>query len=233
MKARKPEDIIKEAREAKGLTQQQVADFLGISLRSYQHYEAGRFPAYKKDAIRDLDRELGTGIYGSLYPDDKISHGEAKLATMQDDPAPYYKRRQELKNGQEKPKVPVYGGFTTLGNIEVIDDENMRQRIIAELPAEIFPGCDHAEKAKGDSMYPLIMNQALLVGKTCTVKGISYGEKYIIKTRDGLDTTKFVHPGPGADSLKLKAYNKSIPDQEVLISDIVFACRVQWIINPT
>lgn len=129
--------------------------------------------------------------------------------------------------------MPVYGGFTTLGNIEVIDDENIKNRVIAELPSDVFPGCNYAEKAKGDSMYPLIMNQALLVGKTCTVKGISYGEKYIIKTADGLDTTKFVHPGTDPGTIKLKAYNKNVPDQEIQIADIVFACRVHWIVNPT
>lgn len=32
---------LKEARNAKGMTQQQVADHLGISLRYYQNLEAG------------------------------------------------------------------------------------------------------------------------------------------------------------------------------------------------
>lgn len=138
-----------------------------------------------------------------------------------------------LKNGELGKEVPVYGGFTTLGNIEVIDDEGLKHRVIAQLPADVFPGCDYAEKAKGDSMYPLIMNQALLVGKTCPVEGIVYGEKYIIKTSSGKDTTKYVHPGSKKGVINLKAYNKSVPDQEVLMSEIVFACRVHWIVNPT
>lgn len=145
----------------------------------------------------------------------------------------YQKKRLEQKNNGTKPKVPVYGGFTTLGNITIIDDENVKNRVIAELPSEVFPGCDYSEKAKGDSMYPLIMNQALLVGKMCSVKGITLGEKYIIKTKDGLDTTKYVHPSEKAGYLILKAYNKSVPDQSVYIKDIVFSCRVYWIINPT
>lgn len=33
---------LKEARQKEGLTQQQVADKLGISLRYYQHIEAGQ-----------------------------------------------------------------------------------------------------------------------------------------------------------------------------------------------
>ncbi len=88
-------------------------------------------------------------------------------------------------------------------------------------------------------MYPLIMNQALLVGKKCSPKGIVVGEKYIIKTKDGMDTTKFVHPVFDdnkkriPDKLLLVAHNKNIPAQEVDIVDIVFSCRVHWIINPT
>lgn len=143
----------------------------------------------------------------------------------------YQKKRLELKNGADK-RVPVYGGYTTLGNIEVLDDDNMKHRVVAELPGEIFPGCNYSEKAKGDSMYPLIMNQALLVGKICPVAGITFGEKYIIKTKTGMDTTKFIHPGEKG-KLKLKAYNKSIPDQEIDIKDVIFCCRVHWIINPT
>ena len=163
----------------------------------------------------------------------KIQNWLEQIPTVNEPTPPYINTRLNLKNGETNKKVPVWGGFTTLGNIEVIDDEGLRNKVVAELPAEVFPGCDYAEKAKGDSMYPLIMNQALLVWKKCTVKGVSYGEKYIIKTKDGLDTTKFVHPGSEPGMIKLKAYNKSIPDQEIPLADIVFTCRVYWIINPT
>lgn len=36
-----PRETLKEARKAKGMTQQQAADHLGISLRYYQAIEAG------------------------------------------------------------------------------------------------------------------------------------------------------------------------------------------------
>lgn len=153
--------------------------------------------------------------------------------TLLEEPATdYIAIRRSLKNG-DKPAVPVFGGFTTLGNIEVYDDENVKHKVVGHLPTEFFPNCDYAEKAKGDSMYPLIMNQALLVGRTCQANGITYGEKYIIKTKHGMDTTKYVHPGSEIGKIKLKAYNKSVPEQEVDVSDVVFVCRVYWIINPT
>lgn len=143
----------------------------------------------------------------------------------------YIETRKMLKNSSHD--IPVYGGFTTLGNIQVIDDENVKHKVIGALPTDIFPGCDYAEKAKGDSMYPLIMNQALLIGKVSMVQGITYGEKYIIKTKDGMDTTKYVHPGVKKGTIKLKAYNKSVPEQEIPVADIIFVCRVHWIVNPT
>lgn len=145
----------------------------------------------------------------------------------------YLSKRRLLKNTVAANKVPMYGGFTTLGNIEVYDDENIRHKVVAQLPPEVFPGCDYAEKAKGQSMYPYIMNQAILVGKTCNANGIVYGEIYTIKTREGKDTTKYIHPGSKKGWIKLIAYNKNVPDQEIEIKDIVFAYRVNFIINPT
>jgi transcriptional regulator with XRE-family HTH domain len=142
---------------------------------------------------------------------------------------------QKRRNEKLKDKsIPVMGGSTNLSNIEVYNDDKSRFEVIGSLPQNVFPGCDYAERAKGDSMYPLIMNQALLVGKQCNKDGMVWGEKYIVKTKTGLDTTKFVHPVEGDESkLELKAHNKSIPPQRINIDDIDFCCRVHWIINPT
>lgn len=157
---------------------------------------------------------------------------------VEEDAVPYLVHRRQMKNTAEKKNVPVFGGYTNLSNIVVYRDDPAENEIIATLPANMFPGCDHAEKAKGDSMYPLIVNQSWLVGQKCGVKGIVMGEKYIIKTRHGLDTTKFVHPFKREgvtdfSKLILKAHNKNVPDQEIDVTDIVFACRVNFIINPT
>lgn len=209
---------VKKLRELLNISQQELSDKTGIPKERIAKWEQGRGSPKAEDS-KTLEK-----FFGDKVPRENGTVEESKL--------PYHVARREKKMADKAP-VPIYGGFTTLGNIEVIDDDNMKNKVVAELPAEVFPGCDYAEKAKGDSMYPLIMNQALLVGKTCSLKGIVYGEKYIIKTKDGLDSTKYVHPGKDKNSILLKAYNKSVPDQEVAIKDIVFACRVQWIINPT
>lgn len=57
----------------------------------------------------------------------------------------YTEQRRNLKNNSTKSNdVPMYSGYNTLGNIEVIDDENVKHRVMAHLPAEVFPGCDYA-----------------------------------------------------------------------------------------
>jgi transcriptional regulator with XRE-family HTH domain len=55
------------ARKAKGLTQGDVAEALGLKPRTYQRYEAGDFPKYRNDFIREVDRLLGTSLYVELY----------------------------------------------------------------------------------------------------------------------------------------------------------------------
>ncbi|MBS1915713.1 MAG: hypothetical protein JST87_05510 [Bacteroidetes bacterium] len=144
----------------------------------------------------------------------------------------YIESRFEKKNS-DRPNIKVRGGFTNLSNITVYQDDPDKYEVVGELPQGLFPRCDYAERAKGDSMYPLIMNQALLVGKRCSIGGLVWGEKYIIKTREGLDTTKFVHPGADKNKILLIAHNKNVPPQEIDKKDIIFACRVNWIINPT
>lgn len=62
-----PKDIIKTAREQKGLTQAQLADIVGVSARMIQRYEEGKFPKFKSDKIKKLDELLGSRIYDIIY----------------------------------------------------------------------------------------------------------------------------------------------------------------------
>lgn len=62
-----PKEIIKLARAAKRLKQEDVANGIGISHRMYQRYEEGKFPKFKSNKIQELDRYLDTNIYDLLY----------------------------------------------------------------------------------------------------------------------------------------------------------------------
>lgn len=71
---------LKEAREKRGFTQTQVANYLGAelfqrklqadqkySLRQYQKLEAGNFPKNKKDIVEVLDGLFDTNLYELIY----------------------------------------------------------------------------------------------------------------------------------------------------------------------
>ena len=145
-------DKLKKFRKLRGLSQQEVADEIGEKRSTYAHWEQGGTP--KSDVLPRLAKVLHVDI------DDILSTDE-----VQEPGATYQQRRLYRKLTEGSSDVPVYNGSTTLGNITLFSDENKEQ--IATLPQTVFPGCDYAEKASGDSMYPLIMNQALLVGRKC------------------------------------------------------------------
>lgn len=59
-------NALREARKRKGLTQQQVAAMLGVTLRAYQYWEAGsRLPTVDKAA--QLAQILGLDVGYLLY----------------------------------------------------------------------------------------------------------------------------------------------------------------------
>ncbi len=210
-------EILKEARNKVGMSQSAVAKAIGVSQASYQYYESGeRKP--KHDKVIKLQQLFG------LSETTNVVNEESET---------YLVKRRNLKNTQERKGVPITGGFTTLGNVVVYDDDNMKNEVIGQLPAHLFPGCNHGERASGDSMHPEIVNQAFVIGQIKDFQGITWGEKYIIKTKHGLDTVKYIHPGKSKKKILLKARNKSIPEQEVSVADITFLCQVKFIINPT
>lgn len=212
-----------DIREQKELSSRQFAMAANIDPSQYAKIEKGELPITTNICEKICNTygvEQNYLLYGKNVP-----HETTKDSN-------YLSKRRELKNNTTK-EIPMYGGFTTLGNIELIDDEKLKHKVVAQLPPEVFPGCDFAERAKGQSMYPYIQNQAVLVGKTCTMQGIVYGEIYTIKTKHGLDTTKYLHPSEKVGNIRLVAYNRNVPDQEILIDDVVFVYRVHFIINPT
>lgn len=77
----KPEEILQKARKDRKLSQEAVADRLGISPRMYQRYEEGKFPKYKGDKIQQLDQILGTQIYDMIYDTD-VPHETLKAEVV-------------------------------------------------------------------------------------------------------------------------------------------------------
>lgn len=150
---------------------------------------------------------------------------------VQESPEPYYQKRAKHKLSKKEP-IPVFDGNTQAGLVTVYSDDTTNMQI-GTLNTDMFPGCDHAEKITGDSMYPIIISQGVAVGKKFEKEGIIYGEKYGIHTKYGLNVAKFLHKGSEPSMVKLVSYNKSIPEQEIPLDDITFCFRILFVINPT
>lgn len=144
----------------------------------------------------------------------------------------YISTRRALKNSTNG-DVPVYMGNTRAGTIEVYSDDPSVNEPVASLPSTLFPGCNHAEKVNGSSMYPLISNQGFVIGKTIDKKGIINGEIYIVHTKWGMSMVKYLHKAEQKDHVKLVSYSKQVPPQEIPYDDITFVCRVYFIVNPS
>lgn len=162
---------------------------------------------------------------------DVINFGKSLLEEPENPMQRHISKRMNLKKDAD---IPAYNGNTRMGKIEVYSDDPKMQKPVGYLPAELFPGCNHSERVRGDSMYPLIVNQGWIVGKIVDKQGIIWGEKYVIHTVYGENIVKYVHPSTnGKEYLKIKSHNKIIPDQDIPIDDITFCARVHFIINPS
>ena len=226
------------------MTQEEMAYIVGSSRSAINNYE-NRGGEPKHEVMSHI-------IAASGFAKEDLLNKEIPSEKFRELPASYveavdYFREQLAQNGKpetytelrRKSKfvvskdIPVYLGNTTLGLVNVYSDDPEMQSPVGALPSLFFPSCDHAEKVSGDSMYPLIINQGLVVGKKIAKDGIIWGEKYGVHTRQGMSVVKFIHPSEkGAEYIKLVSYNERIPRQDISIDDVTFVFRVLYIINP-
>lgn len=83
-------DRIRQARMEKGLTQDQLADLIGVGMRQVQYYEAGESDPYRKLAkiAEALNRPVGWFLYGDPDPDvdvARIQELAAEVAMLRSD----------------------------------------------------------------------------------------------------------------------------------------------------
>ncbi len=100
------------------------------------------------------------------------------------------------------------------------------------LPKAAFPGCDYGERAFGNSMFPLIVNQALVIGKLIDLENVVYGEVYGLHLKKGPPVVKYVLQSDQEGSLRLGSENKQVEPQDISVKQVVRLFRVLYIINP-
>jgi phage repressor protein C with HTH and peptisase S24 domain len=146
----------------------------------------------------------------------------------------YLEQRRNLKNSDNKPDIPGYVGNTKMGNFEAYADDPEMETPVGYFDSRLFPGCNHAEKVNGDSMYPLIVNQGWIIGKIIDKNGMISGEKYCLHLKNGQNITKYVHNLPHKkEYIKIVSHNKSVPDDVIARDQINLCIRVYFIINPS
>lgn len=207
---------VKQLRIRHNLTQQELADRTGIPRARIAKWEQGKGSPKLEDAKK----------LNEIFSEEVHLMNEPNTA--------YIDKRRKIKNTTSENTIPMYVGNTRAGIIEVYSDDPEMQKPVGHLPASVFPGCNHAERIYGDSMYPLICNQAYVIGKVIDKKGIIWGEKYIIHTKYGQSMVKYVHPSDqGPAFIKIVSHNKTVPPQDINLDDVTFVCRVHFIVNPS
>lgn len=161
---KKPEQILKEAREKKGWTQTQLADQLGIGLRMYQKIEDGNFPKYKTDHVSTIDSLLGTSIYKIIYE----QKGELKDddLTLQEPKVSFLEKRRNKKNNDKQILVPLVPVKAQAGYVRAMDQSNFINTMDEyALPPGVDPmgAIWRYWEVEGDSMEPVFHNGDMIL----------------------------------------------------------------------
>lgn len=221
--------IIKDAREAKDLTQQEVADFLGVGLRNYQHLEAGRFPKFKSSPIRRLESILNIKIYDKLYGNaTNVSHEKSqddKLSIVEEsEPQDFIKRRREQKNSGHTTMVPLVPVKAQAGYAHSYSNTDFLNKL--EL-YPILPGIDPRGavwryfEVQGDSMEPGLYERDLVLVSMVPPedwKDVKKEQVYVIVTGEEV-LIKLIFPIDRENWL-LRSTNKRHKDRKLEISNI-------------
>lgn len=207
---------LKKYRSAKGWNQEQMAEHLGMGYRTYQDVEkTGKV----KKATDLINISKTTGIDTQLFASSESQNGNEI-------------RKKKIINTPSG--MPVYESTPmTLSNIESYRDEKQENPDFW-LSIPQYRKCNYACRAKGDSMHPVIRNHALVGGKEITdLSVIIYGDIYIIHTRNGIETIKYIHPDPdNKENILLVPYNGNAKTTPIHKSDILRLYQAEFVINP-
>jgi len=146
----------------------------------------------------------------------------------------YLATRRNLKNENNPTGMPVFESApATLSVIESYRDEKQDYPDFW-LSIPQYRKCTYACRAKGDSMHPLIRNHALVGGmEIVDMNVIIFGDVYIVHTKNGIETIKYIHPHPSdEEKLLLVPYNEHAKTTPLHKRDIIRLYQAQFVLNP-
>ena len=207
---------IKQIRDDKKLTQDELSELSGIKKRSLVDYENGKtdIPLSK---LQNIAIALGVTI------SELIGETDRTITTQ-----PVASSRKTTDPIYELQRIPVYNLDASMGLIPVLNGDGIdEEKIIDYISLGMLPSCDGAISASGDSMYPLLKAGDLVAYKNIAVdrNNIFFGEIYLlaiyIDETATMKTIKFVQPSElGDDYIKLVSHNQHHAPKDIQLSQI-------------
>ena len=100
-------------------------------------------------------------------------------------------------------------------------------------PYGVFKDCDHFITVRGRDMEPLILQGSTVAGKALSNPDrIQYGELYIVKTANGMESIRYIQPDPvDASGVLLVATDPKMSPSPLRRSDIVRVYHAMYVVN--
>lgn len=211
---------IKELREKKKISQNVLAQKLGVSLRTVQNYEANQ-DKIPLDKLSKIYRELELDLPGNLSLEDMFDHNGKTTKGF------IYPDGLEENNitGFYYPNVSAAAGMDK----EMVNDE--LKRIPINLP-NWEKGIDFIN-VYGDSMYPKFCSGEIIGIKEVELQYINYGYAYVVIFNDGQVFLKYINPGSDKDHWLLSSENPKHPPKEYHLSLIKKIFIIKGVITKT
>ena len=223
---------IKEIREQKNITQDEMVSLTGIPKRSYVNYENGQtdIPLSKlqniatslnvsiselvgetksvKNAPQEKGNILGNDFgtepkVNTMFPNKESSYNIVSLPSNR-------KTKDAVYPIQE---IPLYDLEATAGLKELFSGGKSATQVLDTIKIPHLPKCDGAISITGDSMYPLLKSGDMVLYKEVPLDSIFYGEMYLLAYQiddwEEYITVKYVQKSElGDDYLKLVSQNQ-------------------------
>lgn len=214
---------VKTLREKFNLSQDELAAKTGIPRDRIAKWEQGKGNPKATDH-RILDSFFRELEMEQVPPETKASESKPS----------YQEQRRTAKLGK-KPAIPVYEAApATLGNIvSYRDEKNGEGDPDFWITIPQLRDCNYGTRAKGDSMHPLIRSNALVIGREIVdMKVIVFGEIYIVHTKTGIETVKYIQPHEqDPKMILLVPYNERAKTTPIHKSDILRLYEAKAVFN--
>ena len=235
---------IKEIRESKNITQDELVSLTGIPKRSFVNYENGvtDIPFSKLQNIATALNVSISELAGETKSEKNTIKKNDGKNDGENDEKPKVKKtpsnednlyiienlptnRRTTDSIHEIQEVPLYDLEATAGLQELFSGGKSAVQILDTIKIPHLPKCDGAISITGDSMYPLLKSGDMVLYKEIPLDSIFYGEMYLLSYKiddwEEYVTVKYVQKSDlGDEYLKLVSQNQHHQPKDVLKAHI-------------